>query len=161
MQDSWPIDKDGYWIDDSSSSSSCGQFRPWSSWEEVPDEVPQWAKDSFIFLEVFAGTAGITEAVHSRSCVVMPPIDIDTSEAVKTATDIVDTNLVRRSRLLRRVCLGCFWRLCLGCLRRLCLGCLRRLWLLLGLFLRLLRLSLWRLFFGLLFTFFGIGFSLS
>ena len=91
MQDSWPIDKDGYWIDDSSSSSSRGPFQPWSSWEDVPDEVPQWAKDSFIFLEVFAGTAGITEAVKSQGCVVLPPIDIDTSEAVETATDIVDT----------------------------------------------------------------------
>ena len=83
-----PIDRNGYWVDESPSSSSSCSWQPWSSWDEVPDEVPDWARDWFIFLEVFSGTAGVTEAVKSRSCLVLPPIDIVTSEAVKKATDI-------------------------------------------------------------------------
>ena len=85
-----PIDQDGYWVDDSQSSSSSHVWQPWSSWEEVPDEVPDWATGWFIFLEIFAGKAGVTRAVRSEGTIVLPPVDIVLSKEVVSVTNLED-----------------------------------------------------------------------
>ena len=63
-------------------------------------QLPNW--DTFLadrarllqqgpfFLELFAGKAGLTEAVHLTGVPVLPPVDIVQSELVPTPQDLVD-----------------------------------------------------------------------
>ena len=48
------------------------------------------ASSQALFLELFAGKAGITEAVHLLGAPVLPPVDIELSDLVPTPRDVVD-----------------------------------------------------------------------
>jgi hypothetical protein len=62
--------------------------------------IPQWSQvlndrhwlfsAGPFFLELFAGKAGITEAVFLAGVPVLPPVDIVASDLVRTPVDLVD-----------------------------------------------------------------------
>ena len=69
----------------------------WSTWEEVPETVPDEFKHVRFFVEVFAGKAWLTRSVRRRrKLAVLPPIEIEVSEEVKGKADILDPMIRRK-----------------------------------------------------------------
>ena len=52
---------------------------PWRSWDEVPDPegAPEWLRTRGVFVEIFAGTAHLTQAMRTAGIVCLPPIEKD------------------------------------------------------------------------------------
>ena len=68
----------------------------WSSWNDVPESVPEEFMNTKFFVEIFAGKAGLSRGVRRRRKIaVLPPIELEVSEDVPFTADIVD-EMVRR-----------------------------------------------------------------
>ena len=81
----------------SSVEGSCA-----GSWATILSHLPSLRKQGRFFLELFSGTAGITEAVQLTGVPVLPPIDIVLSDMVKEVSDVVDAQVWQRVlRVLR------------------------------------------------------------
>lgn len=65
----------------------------WSTWDEVPRDCKEVLAHGPFFLEIFSGTARLTEHVAALGIPVLPPIDIETSEWVPRPVDILDAAL--------------------------------------------------------------------
>ena len=65
---------------------------PWTSWSLVPDDVNEIAAAGPWFLEVFSGTARLTEAMRQCGIPCLPPIDITICQSVPVAFDVVDSD---------------------------------------------------------------------
>ena len=59
-------------------------------WDEVEADLQALKAQAPFFLELFAGEAGITEAVHLQGISVLPPVDITPGKLVQQPKDIVD-----------------------------------------------------------------------
>ena len=73
-------------------SRSLGAQHQWPDWQSVFTAVPQVVKEGPYFLELFAGQAGLTEAVFLQGVPVLPPVEITPSALVTTPQDIVDVD---------------------------------------------------------------------
>ena len=62
--------------------------QPWPTWDSVPSSLADLQVRGPFFLELFAGKAGITEAVHLLGVPVLPPVDIALSDLVPTPSDV-------------------------------------------------------------------------
>eukprot|EP00435_Cladocopium_sp_Y103_P044913 s60_g12.t1 len=67
--------------------------QPWPSWAELPAQLSSLRPQGPFFLELFAGKAGITEAVHLLGVPVLPPVDIEPSPLVSCPRDLVDAEV--------------------------------------------------------------------
>ena len=67
--------------------------RPWSPWPEVPRDTRQLLAHGRFFLEVFAGTAWLTQEVHRLDMAVLPPLDVELSDWVPVLGDVLDVHL--------------------------------------------------------------------
>ena len=63
---------------------------PWLSWDDVPTDVHWVASLGPWFIEVFSGTARLTQVVASLGIPCLPPIDVTLSPSVPVAFDVVD-----------------------------------------------------------------------
>ena len=59
-------------------------------WDEVEADLQALKAQAPFFLELFAGEAGITEAVHLQGISVLPPVDITPGKLVQQPKDILD-----------------------------------------------------------------------
>ena len=66
---------------------------PWSSWAQVPRDVAIVAAAGPFFLEIFSGTATLTQAVRAAGIPVLPPIDITRCAEVDSPFDVLDADL--------------------------------------------------------------------
>jgi hypothetical protein len=66
-----------------------GSQRFWPDWDSILHDR-SFLKDGPFFLELFAGLAGLTEAVYLAGVPVLPPVDIVPSPLVTTPRDLVD-----------------------------------------------------------------------
>ena len=66
--------------------------KSWVSWSEVPRDVHQVAAQGPFFLEIFSGTANLTQAMRRLGLPTLPPVDITVCEHVPTAFDVVDAD---------------------------------------------------------------------
>ena len=64
----------------------------WSSWDDVPRDPRLVAQQGPFFLEVFAGTACLTQAARASGLPCLPPIDISVSQLVPVASDVLDAD---------------------------------------------------------------------
>ena len=64
----------------------------WSSWSEVPKDPSEVARKGRWFVEVFSGTARLTNEVKAKGIPCLPPIDVTICEAVPVPFDILDDN---------------------------------------------------------------------
>ena len=62
----------------------------WSSWEEVPRDAHQVAAAGPWFMEVFSGTARLTQVLTELGVRCLPPIDVVKCSMVPSPMDIVD-----------------------------------------------------------------------
>ncbi len=62
----------------------------WGSWQEVPRDVHQVAAAGPWFVEVFSGTARLTQLMREAGIPCLPPIDVTLSDMVPAAFDVVD-----------------------------------------------------------------------
>ncbi len=62
----------------------------WVSWKDVPLDARQIARSGPWFVEVFSGTAHLTEELINRKLRCLPPVDITVCVAVPTPFDVVD-----------------------------------------------------------------------
>ena len=65
----------------------------WLSWKDVPRDPQLVRSHGPWFLEVFSGTARLTTYVASLGVPVLPPVDIECSEMVPPAVDVLDLEL--------------------------------------------------------------------
>ena len=63
---------------------------PWLSWDDVPTDVHWVASLGPWFIEVFSGTARLTQVVALLGIPCLPPIDVTLSPSVPVAFDVVD-----------------------------------------------------------------------
>lgn len=97
-----PSPPPGDWIgeasgtNDAHASQEAGQTVPplkqlaIPQWDEVEADLQALKAQAPFFLELFAGEAGITEAVHLQGISVLPPVDITPGKLVQQPKDIVD-----------------------------------------------------------------------
>ena len=64
----------------------------WNSWDEVPRDAHRVAALGPWFLEIFSGTAHLTQAVKAVGVPCLPPIDVVLCDMVPTEFDVVDVN---------------------------------------------------------------------
>ena len=57
----------------------------YNSWSEVPDRPPPGAK---MFVEIFAGEAGITSALRKLGVPCLPPVDLVVAAGCKESVDV-------------------------------------------------------------------------
>ena len=62
----------------------------WSSWREVPRNAREVAQYGPFFVELFSGTARLTQCVRALGVPCLPPIDIMPSPFVSDPQDVVD-----------------------------------------------------------------------
>ena len=74
----------------SDRNRSLGCQSKWPEWDSVLFNLPDTLKQAPFFLELFAGTAGLTEAVFLQGVPVLPPVDITSSKLVTHPQDVVD-----------------------------------------------------------------------
>lgn len=67
--------------------------QPWPTWDSLSSSLADLQARRPFFLELFAGKAGITEAVHLLRAPVLPPVDIELSDLVPTPRDVVDATV--------------------------------------------------------------------
>ena len=65
---------------------------PWLSWKDVPADAHRVAAHGPWFVEVFSGTARLTQKVAALGIPCLPPIDVTLSECVPEAFDVVDAD---------------------------------------------------------------------
>ena len=65
---------------------------PWKSWSEVPSDPQQVAQQGPWFLELFSGTATLTQAMLAHGVPCLPPVDIAQCSLVPTPMDVVDAH---------------------------------------------------------------------
>lgn len=75
----------------------------WKSWSEVPLDPVQVAQHGPFFLEIFSGTARLTQQVALLGVPVLPPIDIEISEMVPQPADLLDLGLWDRVMALAHI----------------------------------------------------------
>ena len=80
---------------------------PWLSWNDVPDDAHLVAAQGPWFLEIFSGTAHLTEAVRKAGIPCLPPIDITICSAVPTPFDVMDA--ARWQFVMKLIFLGAIW----------------------------------------------------
>ena len=73
-------------------SRSLGIQSHWPDWDAVLADVPATVRSGPYFLELFAGKAGLTEAVFLQGVPVMPPVELVPSKLVTTPQDVVDVD---------------------------------------------------------------------
>ena len=66
---------------------------PWLSWDQVPRDAHAVAQAGPWFVELYSGTARLTQSVRDLGIPCLPPIDVELSEMVPTAFDVVDHDL--------------------------------------------------------------------
>ena len=71
-------------------SSPAPPSQPSFSWSQGPSGIPILHAHGPYFLELFAGTAGLSEAAQLRGVPILPPVDIVRSPMVPEAVDVVD-----------------------------------------------------------------------
>eukprot|EP00435_Cladocopium_sp_Y103_P025489 s1800_g6.t1 len=71
-------------------SLTASPSQPAFSWSQGPAGIPILHAHGPYFLELFAGTAGLSEAVQLRGVPILPPVDIVRSPMVQEAVDVVD-----------------------------------------------------------------------
>ena len=64
----------------------------WRSWSDVPRDVESIKASAPWFLEIFSGTATLTQAVRAVGIPCLPPIDITPCAEVPTPFDVVDSD---------------------------------------------------------------------
>ena len=69
---------------------SLSDSSPWASWDEVPRDAALVASKGPFFLEIFAGTGGVTAAMKQLGVPCLPPIDIVAEGEVSSARDVQD-----------------------------------------------------------------------
>ena len=74
----------------SDRNRSLGGQSKWPEWDAVLLNLPEALKQAPFFLELFAGTAGLTEAVFLQGVPVLPPVDVVQSRLVAQPQDVVD-----------------------------------------------------------------------
>ncbi len=62
----------------------------WTSWKEVPRDAQYVASQGPWFVEVYSGTARLTQVMRSLGVKCLPPIDVTISPLVPDAFDVVD-----------------------------------------------------------------------
>ena len=72
-------------------SRSLGKQSHWPDWDAVPLDATA-ARSGPYFLELFAGKAGLTEAVFMQGVPVLPPVEIMPSSLVATPQDVIDAD---------------------------------------------------------------------
>ena len=80
---------------------------PWTSWDQVPTDAHEVAAGGPWFVEIFSGTAHLTDAVRKAGIPCLPPIDITICSAVPTPFDVVDA--ARWQFLMQLILLGAIW----------------------------------------------------
>ena len=80
-----------HWLFD--RSSQIGKQSAWPTWAAVQQDLGKLAKSAPFFLELFAGKAGITEAVHLQGIPVLPPVDIEPCDLNPSPLDLVDVQV--------------------------------------------------------------------
>ena len=73
---------------------------PWRSWRQVPLDVEVVKLHGPFFLEIFSGTARLTDHVAAMGVPVLPPVDIERSPLVPEPADVLDLGLWDRSMQL-------------------------------------------------------------
>ena len=68
------------------------QNHQWLRWADVPRNVHEVAAQGPWFLEIFAGTARLTEAVRQMGIPCLPPIDVMISQHVQDPFDVLDAD---------------------------------------------------------------------
>ena len=64
----------------------------WLRWADVPQNVHEVAAQGPWFLEIFAGTARLTDAVRQMGIPCLPPIDVMISQHVQDPFDVLDAD---------------------------------------------------------------------
>ena len=85
-----PLNSPGDFSGAAAQAPSPQVSRPWHTWAEVTTRVDQLRTFAPFFLEIFAGTARLTQHVCLLGLPVLPPVDIEISEWVPVAQDILD-----------------------------------------------------------------------
>ena len=62
----------------------------WTDWADVPRDAHEVAQLGPFFLEIFSGTARLTETVRSLGIPCLPPVDITLCSTIPTAFDVLD-----------------------------------------------------------------------
>ena len=65
---------------------------PWLSWTDVPADAHRVAAHGPWFVEVFSGTARLTQTVAAMGIPCLPPIDVTISQSVPVPFDVVDAD---------------------------------------------------------------------
>lgn len=68
-----------------------GTVLSFSSWQQVWDHRDRLHRSGPFFLELFAGKAGLTEAVRQHHVQALPPMDIVLFPLVQDPQDVIDT----------------------------------------------------------------------
>ena len=71
---------------------SLGQQQSWPQWPSNSARSSHLTAQGPFFLELFAGKAGISEAVHLLGVPILPPVDIESSPLVDSPRDILDAS---------------------------------------------------------------------
>ena len=69
-----------------------GVHSPWAFWADVPRDVEQVRAHGPFFLEIFSGTANLTQAVRHVGIAALPPIDITPCSEVPVPFDVLDAD---------------------------------------------------------------------
>jgi len=79
----------------------------WSPWDQVPKDAHLVAAEGPWFLEIFSGTAKLTDAVKEKGIRCLPPIDITVCASVPIPFDVVDVDLWQF--IMQLILLGAIW----------------------------------------------------
>ena len=52
------------------------------------------------FLEIFAGKAGLSQAISARGMAILPPIEIEAGEFVRQSVDVLDPQVQAHLKML-------------------------------------------------------------
>lgn len=66
---------------------------PWLSWDQVPKDAHAVAQAGPWFVELYSGTARLTQSVRDLGVPCLPPIDVEVCELVPSPFDVVDHDL--------------------------------------------------------------------
>ena len=67
----------------------------WHTWAEVPAAPPEFGK---FFLDIFAGTARLTNTMRTHGWQCLPPIELETNEEVLQGTDLLELDFGAKVR---------------------------------------------------------------
>lgn len=66
---------------------------PWLSWEDVPRNAHTVAQAGLWFVELYSGTARLTQSVQALGIPCLPPIDVELCAMVPSPFDVGDHDL--------------------------------------------------------------------